>query len=61
MGRNEIDHGCYLEDMARFFANLGCKEAYNLDGGSSVHMWYNGEEIGKPNDDKPLTDIIYIN
>lgn len=61
MGRNEIDHGCYLEDMARFFADLGCKEAYNLDGGSSVHMWYNGEEIGKPNDDKPLTDIIYIN
>ena len=46
--------------MAHFFADIGCKEAYNLDGGSSVHMWYDGQEIGKPSDDKPLTDIIYI-
>ena len=59
-GRNEIDHGCYLEDMAQFFVDLGCKEAYNLDGGSSVHIWYQGQEIGSPYEDKPISDIIYI-
>ena len=59
-GRNAEDHGCYLEDMAQFFADLGCKYAYNLDGGSSSHIWYDGQEIGKPSADKPLSDIIYI-
>ena len=59
-GRNQDDHGAFLDQMAQFFLDKGCVEAYNLDGGSSVHMWYNGEEIGKPDDDKPLTDIIYI-
>ena len=59
-GRNEKDHGCYLEEMAQFFADLGCKYAYNLDGGSSSHVWYDGKEQGKPNEDKPLSDIIYI-
>lgn len=59
-GRNEEDHGCYLENMAQFLADLGCKEAYNVDGGSSSHIWYNGKEIGKPSADKQLSDIIYI-
>jgi exopolysaccharide biosynthesis protein len=59
-GRTNVDNGCYLEQMAKFFEELGCRDAYNLDGGSSCHIWYEGEEIGKPDEDKPLSDIIYV-
>ena len=46
--------------MARFFEAIGCKEAYNLDGGGSTHIWYNGKEIGHPSKETRLADIIYI-
>ena len=59
-GRNDVDHGCYLEDMARFFSDIGCKEGYNLDGGGSSHIWYKGEELGVPSEDRLIPDIIYI-
>lgn len=59
-GRNMEDHGCFLEDMAQFFADKGCKEAYNLDGGGSSHIWYLGKELGVPSEDRPIPDIIYI-
>ena len=59
-GRNDSDKGATLEEMAKFFELIGCKEAYNLDGGGSSHIWYNGSELGVPCDDRILTEIIYI-
>ena len=59
-GRNDEDRGASLEEMAIFFKNMGCVEAYNLDGGGSSHIWYNGYELGAPSDDRVLTEIIYI-
>lgn len=59
-GRNINDKGASLIRMARFFEAIGCKEAYNLDGGGSTHIWYNGKEIGHPSKETRLADIIYI-
>ena len=59
-GRNIEDKGTTLVKMAHFFEDIGCQEAYNLDGGGSTHIWYNGKELGHPSKDAPLGDIIYI-
>lgn len=52
--------GASLEELSRFFASLGCQQAYNLDGGSSTHIWFHGKEIGWPARKNELTDLIYI-
>lgn len=32
-GRQDASRGMFLEEMAKVFEDLGCKKAYNLDGG----------------------------
>lgn len=59
-GRNQDDHGAFLDQMAQFFLDKGCVEAYNLDGGGSSHIWYNGKEYGHPSEDRVLSDIYFI-
>lgn len=60
-GRAPGNRGAYLDEMARFFTLIGCREAYNLDGGGSSHIWYNGREYGEPCEDRAIPEIIYIN
>lgn len=52
--------GVSLEEMSRFFASLGCRCAYNLDGGLSTHVWFRGRETGFPSEARKLADLIYI-
>ena len=52
--------GTTLEDLSRFFAELGCRQAFNLDGGESTHIWFQGKEIGWPARKNELSDLIYI-
>ena len=52
--------GVSLEELSAFFASLGCRQAYNLDGGGSTHVWYHGHEIGHPSEARALSDLIYI-
>lgn len=41
--------------------DLGCKAAYNLDGGGSAQMYWNGEIISRTcNDGREIGDIIYL-
>lgn len=39
------NHGMKMQDVAEFMQSLGCKQAYNLDGGRSAAMWFGGTEI----------------
>lgn len=61
-GRQEnFARGMYLEEMSQLFADLGCKAAYNLDGGHSSFMLKGTEVASHPYelyDD--LTDGILI-
>lgn len=40
--------GITLPEFAQQFVKLGCKEAYNLDGGGSTTMYFNGKVINDP-------------
>ena len=46
-GRGE-SAGISLPDLSQLFHDLGCKAAYNLDGGNSSIMVWNGDVINDP-------------
>lgn len=55
--------GMTMAELAALFESLGCKTAYNLDGGqSSVMAWDEGRvTVNAPaNGGRPVSDIIYI-
>ena len=50
-----------MYDLALLMEELGCKAAYNLDGGQSSMLWYGGEVISTPHKGgRPVGDIVYI-
>jgi len=64
-GRTKLSKGMKFPELAELFIKRGCVTAYNLDGGGSSTMWFNGKVINSPNDGKyagerEISDIIYI-
>ena len=64
-GRTDESAGLTLYELAQVMEGLGCKTAYNLDGGGSSTMWFMGRVINHPTDGKKsgerrISDIIYI-
>jgi exopolysaccharide biosynthesis protein len=60
-GRSSNSRGMTLEQLSRFMFELGCKTAYNLDGGQSAMMWFNGKIINEPyQGGRRLADIVFI-
>jgi len=64
-GRTDESAGLTLLELAQEFAERGCTTAYNLDGGGSSTMYFNGEVINQPTDGKgfgerEVNDIVYI-
>ena len=53
--------GMTTADMSQLFYDMGCKVAYNLDGGQSAVMAWQGEVANRPyNGGRSTSDIIYI-
>lgn len=53
--------GATLQQLAKLFESLGCKEAYNLDGGKSAMMTFDGEVVSQPYDGgRKISDILLI-
>lgn len=54
--------GVTLERLQEKLLELGVKEAYNLDGGGSSVMYYNGEVLNRPSDgnQRPVGNHIII-
>lgn len=53
--------GMRLEELGAFMESLGCKQAYNLDGGATSVMALHGEVYNQPyNDGRSCSDILYI-
>ena len=43
------------------FKDLGCVEAFNMDGGSSSVIVFNGKQINKPAwNGRETSDILYL-
>ena len=53
--------GATHQQLAKFMQELGCREAYNLDGGNSAIMMYNGTMLNnKMGQERDVTDMIYF-
>jgi len=56
-----INHGMTLLELAQFMESLGCKAAYNLDGGQTAVMWFRDGVISTPyNNGRAMGDAIVI-
>lgn len=49
-------------ELQNIFIEKGCKYAYNLDGGGSTSLYFNGRLINEPSDgeERPVADILYF-
>ena len=65
-GRTTESAGLSLLELAEFMTSLGVKTAYNLDGGGSSTMYFNGEILNNPTtngkniEERSVSDIVYI-
>ena len=64
-GRTSESTGLSLLQLAQEFKDRGCTTAYNLDGGGSSTMYFNGEIVNNPTDgrtdgERKVSDIVYF-
>lgn len=60
--QDNYSHGILLPELAELFEELGCKMAYNLDGGGTAVMYFNHEPFSKQSNggDRQIGDIVYV-
>ena len=62
-GRSESSVGMSLYDVAVELKSRGCYWGYNLDGGGSTTLYFNGEVLNNPCDwsgERTISDILYF-
>ncbi|MCL2672636.1 MAG: phosphodiester glycosidase family protein [Clostridiales bacterium] len=61
-GTSTRSSGMRLSELARFMKDdLGCSFAYNLDGGTTSRMWWNGAVMNqKDTQQRYLYDLLFI-
>ena len=65
-GRTNESKGLSLKELADFMKELKVTTAYNLDGGGSSTMYFNGQIINKPTtnghniEEREVSDIVYL-
>ena len=68
-GRTDESEGLSLYQLAQFMQEQGAVTAYNLDGGGSSTMVFNGNVINNPTggmaghgsgSERSVSDIVYI-
>ena len=64
-GRTSESQGLSLYELAEVMKSYGVKTAYNLDGGGSSTLYFNGQVINKPTtngniSERAVSDIVYI-
>ena len=65
-GRTDESAGLSLSQLAEFMQELGATTAYNLDGGGSSTLYFNGEMINNPTTsgrsikERKVSDIVFI-
>ncbi len=65
-GRSQESAGLSLYELAGIMQDYGCTTAYNLDGGGSSTLYFNGQVINNPTTnghsfkEREVSDIVYI-
>lgn len=65
-GRTEESEGLTLLQLAQIMQDEGCTLAYNLDGGGSSTLYFNGRVINNPTTngrsirERAVSDIVYV-
>ena len=65
-GRTSESEGLSLLELAKLMQSYGCTTAYNLDGGGSSTMVFNGTVVNQPTTngktitEREVSDIVYI-
>lgn len=65
-GRTSDSQGLSLYELAEFMQSLGVTTAYNLDGGGSSTLYFNGQVVNQPTTDgkriqeRSVSDIVCI-
>lgn len=64
-GRTSESEGLSLYELAELMDSLGAETAYNLDGGGSSTMYFNGSVVNNPtggmgSNERSVSDIVYI-
>lgn len=65
-GRTDDSPGLTVYQLAQVLLEHGCTVAYNLDGGGSATMWFNGALVNHPTTngtkfgERHISDIVYI-
>ena len=65
-GRTSNSVGLSLYQLASFMKKIGVIDAYNLDGGGSSTMYFNGKIINNPTttgnkiSERKVSDILYV-
>ena len=65
-GRTDESEGLSLYELATFAASLGAETVYNLDGGGSSTIYFNGSLVNNPTTngwdikERGVSDIVYI-
>ncbi len=59
--QGEYSRGMSLTQLSDLFIELGCADAYNLDGGQTAAMIFDGAVVNRPyKDGRIISDIIYF-
>ncbi len=60
-GRTKDSDGVTQQELANYMGALGCRQAFNLDGGNSAIMIFNGQYYGsRTGNERPQSDMIYF-
>ena len=62
-GRSDASYGINVPNLAKIMSDIGCKVAYNLDGGNSAQVKFNGEYQRKSDQkqgQRSLNDIVCV-
>lgn len=60
-GRQSHSHGVTLAELSRLMHSLGCKVAFNLDGGASAHFYWDDRVFNLPSKGgRQISDIVYV-
>ena len=59
-GTNGTGSGMNMDELAKLLSDAGCKQAYNLDGGTSVYGYYDGKMTVYFDKYRKISDIICV-